>query len=130
MNADDVSRWLAAYVEAWKSYDPESIGALFSDRVTYRYYPHEEPLQGRDAVVASWLEERDDAGTYDADYRPVAIEGEAAVATGSSTYYAEPGGEIDRVYDNCFLIRFDGQGRCRDFTEWYVVRGRERLGAE
>ena len=130
MNAEDVSRWLAAYVEAWKSYDPESIGALFGDEVTYRYHPHEEPLRGREAVVASWLTDRDDTGTYDAVYGPVAIDGEAAVATGSSTYYAEPGGEIDRVYDNCFLIRFDDQGRCRDFTEWYVARPDERPRAE
>lgn len=130
MNAEDVSRWLAAYVEAWKSYDPESIGALFSDEVTYRYYPHTEPLRGREAVVASWLEERDDADTYGADYRAVAIEGEAAVATGSSTYYTKPRGEVDRVYDNCFLIRFDDQGRCQDFNEWFVIRPSERPGAE
>jgi hypothetical protein len=130
LNADDVSRWLAAYVEAWRSYDPESIGALFSDQVTYRYYPHQEPLRGREAVVASWLADRDEPGTYDAAYRPVAIDGDAAVATGSSTYYAGPGGEIDRVYDNCFLIRFDGGGRCRDFTEWFMAREPERTAAE
>lgn len=125
MNADSVGRWLVGYVEAWKSYDPESIGALFSEDALYRYHPHDEPLRGRGAVVASWLEDRDAAGTYDAEYRPVAIEGDAAVATGSSTYYERPGGEIDRVYDNCFVIRFDQQGRCREFTEWFVARDRE-----
>lgn len=125
MNAEDVSRWLAAYVEAWKSYDPESIGALFSEDVHYRYHPNDEPLQGREAVVASWLEDRDAPGTYEAEYRPVAIDGDVAVATGSSAYYERPGGEIDRVYDNCFVIRYDQQGCCREFTEWFVARDRD-----
>lgn len=125
MNADAVGRWLAAYVEAWKLYEPESIGALFSEDVLYRYHPHDEPLRGREAVVASWLEDRDAPGTYDAEYRAVAVDGEVAVATGSSTYYPRPGGEIDRVYDNCFVIRFDDQGRSREFTEWFVARDRK-----
>jgi hypothetical protein len=34
----------------------------------------------------------------------------------------EPGGAVDKVYDNCFVIRFDDEGRCREFTEWYVKR--------
>ncbi len=33
MNRSDVARWLDAYVEAWKTYDRDRIGALFSDRV-------------------------------------------------------------------------------------------------
>jgi ketosteroid isomerase-like protein len=69
-----VARWLAAYVEAWKSYDPEAIGELFSDDVEYRYHPYDEPIRGRAAVVESWLGEgdhetassRDPEGTYDA----------------------------------------------------------------
>jgi hypothetical protein len=44
------------------------------------------------------------------------------VARGSSTYRREPGGPVDRVYDNCFLLRFDDAGRCREFTEFYVRR--------
>jgi hypothetical protein len=130
MERDDVSRWLSAYVEAWKSYDGEAIGALFSDEVKYRYHPYDEPVEGRRAVVESWLgegdhegaSERDEEGTYDAFYEPVALDGNIAVATGSSTYTTEPGGPIDQVYDNCFVIRFDGDGRCREFTEWYVRR--------
>ena len=55
--------------------------------------------------------------------RPVAIDGDTAVATGSSTYTdCEPGGEVDKVYDNCFVIRFDDDGRCAEFTEWYMER--------
>ena len=130
MESANVSRWLSDYVQAWKSYDREAIAALFSDDVKYRYHPYDEPVEGRRAVVESWLgegghegaSERDQEGTYDASYEPVAVDGEVAVATGTSTYTKQPGGGIDRVYDNCFVIRFDGDGRCREFTEWFMER--------
>ena len=84
-----------AYVEAWKSYDREAIGALFSDDVSYRYHPYDEPVEGREAVVESWLGEgehegassRDEPGTYDASYEPVAVDGDVAVATGTQHLY-------------------------------------------
>ena len=55
-------------------------------------------------------------------YAPVAIDGDTAVATGSSTYFESPGGPVEKVYDNCFVMRFDGDGRCREFTEWFMER--------
>jgi hypothetical protein len=129
MEREDVDRWLAAYVAAWKSYGRNEIAALFSDDVTYRYHPYDEPLRGREAVVASWLGEDDDEdsapdpeGTYDASYATAAVDGDVAVATGSSVYRTTPGGPIDRTFDNCFVMRFDAAGRCREFTEWFIER--------
>jgi ketosteroid isomerase-like protein len=125
-----VDKWLEAYVEAWKSYDPEQIGALFADNVTYRYHPYDKPVIGREAVVESWLGEgdhpgastRDDEGTYDASYRTVAVDGDVAVATGTSSYSATPGGPVEKLFHNCFVMRFDADGRCTEYTEWYVQR--------
>jgi ketosteroid isomerase-like protein len=125
-----VAAWLDAYVAAWKSYDPEAIGALFTDDVKYRFHPYDDPVEGREAVVESWLGEgehegapgRDEEGTYNASYRPIAVDGDMAVASGSSTYTRGPGGPIDEIYDNCFVMRFDADGRCRDFTEWFMKR--------
>lgn len=83
-------------------------------------------------MVESWLGEGDhpdastpdEQGTYDADYRAVAVDGKVAVAVGTSTYRSERGGPVTDVYDNCFVIRFDDDGRCREFTEWFVKRPR------
>ena len=30
MNHDDLQVWLDAYVDAWRSYDPAAVGALFA----------------------------------------------------------------------------------------------------
>jgi ketosteroid isomerase-like protein len=130
MEKQDVARWLDDYVEAWKTYDRDGIAALFSDDVEYRYHPYDDPVRGRDAVVEAWLGEgdhegastRDAEGTYDATYEPVAVDGDVAVATGSSTYFEQPGGPVDKVYDNCYVMRFDGEARCREFTEWFMKR--------
>ena len=75
--------WLDRYVEAWMSYAPGDIAGLFSENITYRYHPYDEPIAGRDAVVASWLGQsasddastRDAPGTYEAEYSPVAVDG-------------------------------------------------------
>jgi ketosteroid isomerase-like protein len=130
MDRADVARWLDDYVEAWKTYDAERIAALFAEEVEYRYHPYNEPVMGRDAVIDSWLGEgeaegastRDEEGTYDASYEPVAVDGDVAVATGSSTYFEQPGGPIEKIYDNCYVMRFDADGRCREFTEWFMKR--------
>ena len=123
MERADVDRWLGDYVEAWKTYDRERIAALFSEDCRYSYRPYGDTVEGREAIVGSWLEDDpDEPGTYDARYRTIAIDGDLAVATGTSTYTEAPGGAVVRVFDNCFLIRFDADGRCREFTEFFIER--------
>ena len=39
------------------------------------------------------------------------------VVVGASTYTDPP-----VIYDNCWLVRFDSEGRCREFTEWFMER--------
>ena len=127
---EHVSRWLTDYVAAWKSYGRGDIEALFTEDVAYRFHPYDEPVRGRDAVVAAWLFETDDAaassrdepGTYEAEYRPIAVDGEVAVATGTSTYFSKPGGPVRTIYENCFVIRFAPDGRCSEFTEYFIER--------
>jgi ketosteroid isomerase-like protein len=130
MERGDVARWLADYVEAWRTYDPDRIAALFAEDVEYRYHPYDdEPVRGADSVADAWLgaghpgaSTRDEEGTYDASYRAVAVDGDVAVATGRSSYSETPDGPVVRVYENCFVMRFDEDGRCREFTEWYMQR--------
>jgi len=127
---ESAQAWLDGYVAAWKSYDADDIAALFAPDVHYRYYPSADWVVGRDAVVASWRGEqsgaqsssRDEPGTYDATYTAVAVDGDVVVATGATTYTARPGGPVTHVFDNCFVMRFDDEGRCREFTEYYTKR--------
>jgi ketosteroid isomerase-like protein len=116
-----VSRWLQEYVTAWETYDPQAIANLFSEHATYRYNPYDaEPVTGRDAIVANWLEYRDAPNTYKAEYHPIAVDGNTAVANGRSVYFEPDGKTLKRQYDNIFVLRFDDQGRCAEFTEWFM----------
>jgi hypothetical protein len=126
---EEVNRWLGRYIEAWKSYQRDQIEALFAEDISYRYHPYDDPIEGREAVVESWMGEGDDEdsssdepGTYEAFYRVVAADDDMAVAIGSSSYKESPDGPVVRVYDNCFVMRFDSEGRCREFTEWFMER--------
>ena len=130
MDRTDAQEWLDRYVAAWLSYDADDIASLFTEDVLYRYHPYDDPIVGREAVVASWLGEansdgastRDAPGTYAAQYEPVAVDGEIVVATGTSSYRERLDGPIVRVYHNCFVMRFDAEGRCQEFTEYYIRR--------
>ena len=130
MDHDTAQAWLDRYVAAWKSYDADEIAGLFSEDVRYRYYAHAPWIVGRNAVVASWLAEdtdsqgstRDEEGTYDAHYAPAAVDGDVVVATGTTTYTEKPGGRVTQTFDNCFVMRFDADDRCREFTEYYTKR--------
>lgn len=126
MNAAAVAAWLNAYSEAWRTYDPRAIGALFSEDAAYYYGPFDEPVRGREAIVASWLEQRDAPGTYDGQYVPLAMEGDLAVANGRSRYFEADGAALKTEFDNIFVLRFDTGGRCAEFREWYMERPKRR----
>jgi uncharacterized protein (TIGR02246 family) len=125
MDRATVQQWLNAYVQAWLTYDPQQIGALFAEDAVYRYSPYQEPLIGRDAIVASWLENRDAAGTYQAHYEPLAVDGDVAIAHGRSNYFEADGATSKDEFDNIFVIRFNTDGLCADFGEWYMRRPKQ-----
>ena len=119
MQLEAVTRWIDAYLDAWRSNDPESIAALFTEDATYAYDPWGEPLQGREAIVADWVSEPDEPESWEADYRPMLVHDDRSIVTGV-TRYAD-----GKVYSNLFVIDFDADGKCRAFTEWYMRHARE-----
>ena len=108
--------WLDRYVGAWRSGHPAAIEALFSADAEYFYGPYRDPVSGRDAIVKDWTTDPDAPGSWEAEYRPLAVDGDVAVATGESRY------TNGRTYSNIFVCRFDGDGRCTEFREWFMER--------
>ena len=119
MDTQAVADWLDGYSHAWGTYDPDEIGALFSEDAVYYFEPFEEPTRGRQAIVAAWLEDRDEAGTYEGSYRPLLVAGDQAVARGSSRYF-DTNGTVSKEFDNLIVLRFDADGRCAEYREWYM----------
>lgn len=124
VDAEMVQRWLDAYAHAWLTYDPDEIGALFAEDAEYRYHPWDEGdrvVRGREQIVANWLENRDKAGTYRGEYKPLLVQGNRAIAEGMSWYYTDDTQTtLDRAFYNLWVLRFNDAGECRSFTEWYM----------
>jgi ketosteroid isomerase-like protein len=123
MDRADVQAWLDRYVEAWRTNDRTQVESLFTEDATYRYRPYagdRHASLGREAIVQAWLEEGDPPGSWRAEYGVFAVDGDRAVATGRSEYLASDKGPA-RVYHNAFLLRFAPDGRCAEFTEYYML---------
>ena len=136
MTRDDVQAWLGRYIAAWETYDEGAIGDLFTEDAAYRFHPSDEPIVGRRAIVASWVDSggdasaRDEPGTWEARYEPYVVADDRAVAIGTSRYFTDASRSTVRdVYDNAFLLEFGRDGRCRSFTELYVARPADRREA-
>ena len=58
---------------------------------------------------------------YDAQYEPIAIGTDGLVVTQGRTHYFDAEtGETSVEYDNVWVLRFDVDGRCSEFHEWYA----------
>ncbi|HVN55402.1 MAG TPA: nuclear transport factor 2 family protein [Anaerolineaceae bacterium] len=118
MDSKTVENWVEGYTQAWNSNDPADIGALFSEDARYYTSPFvETPWRGRDAIIQHWLQGKDEPGSFRFRYEVLAAAGDTGVMRGW-TLYLQP----QREYANIWVIRFDDQGRCREFTEFFMQR--------
>ncbi|PRY31415.1 nuclear transport factor 2 family protein [Pseudosporangium ferrugineum] len=114
-NLDAVTAWVDRYRTAWESNDPEDIGGLFAEDAAYFTEPWAEPWRGRDAIVAGWLEHRDEPGTTTFEWHPLIITDDLAVIEATTHYTSPP-----RTYSNMWVLRLDIGGQARQFTEWWM----------
>jgi hypothetical protein len=106
MDRSAFAGWLERYVDAWRLNDAAAIGDLFSADARYAYDPFEEAVVGRPAIVASWL------------------------AHGRTRYLTDDRSAVDREFANVFVCRFDAEGRCREYTEYYMRKRPEAVPEE
>ena len=119
IDVDGLGAWLDRYVAAWESNDRATIESLFSEDATYFAEPYDPTYRGAAAIADVWLENPDAEGTWSASYKPLLAADDVGVGSGTSTYFDDQGG-VDHVYHNVFVLRFDEQGRCSEYREWYM----------
>ena len=118
---DVASAWVDAYVRAWRSNDPDDIGKLFTDDARYLASPAGDPVKGRDAIVAWWLQNADGPEDASFSFDVIGIDGTRAFVQGVTVYRAG-GDEPERTYDNLWVIDHTDDGRVSSYTEWYIRR--------
>ena len=115
MDSMALEAWLEGYVRAWETNDPEDVGGLFTEDARYYTAPFREPWRGRDGIVAGWLERKDEPGTWSFRHEVLAIAGDLGFVRGWTTYLNPP-----TEYSNLWMIRLAPDGRCAEFTEWWM----------
>lgn len=121
MDSAQVGAWVAGYERAWRTAGTSGLDALFTADATYLQGPYRAPVVGLPAIAAMWDAERDgpDEG-FEMAYEVVAVDGDTAVARLWVRYLEGTA----REYQDLWILRFAGDGRCRYFEEWPVAAPR------
>lgn len=113
--SERLNAWMDGYVHAWTENDPEAIAALFTQDAIYDPQTSGGEWDGVDEIVERWIEIEDHPENWEFQWLPIVENDELAVVVGNTRYLNPP-----MVYRNLFVIRFDENGLCNDFTEWYI----------
>jgi len=126
LTKDEIATWLEAHDAAWRAADHDAIADLFSDHAVYHLGPFEEswrglagPFRGRDAIAAGWLAGGIEGERFQIESEILAIDGQRAVVNRRITYL-EADGSVESRWDTCWVVDFDGAGRCSEYREWFV----------
>jgi uncharacterized protein (TIGR02246 family) len=117
MDINDYKEWIEGYIRAWNSNDPDEIGSLFAEDGRYFTGPFEEPWEGRQGIVEGWLKNQDEPGTFKFRYEIQAFSGNTGAMQGWTTYLNPL-----KEYSNLWVMKFNQQGECYEFTEWWKKR--------
>jgi ketosteroid isomerase-like protein len=112
---DQLDAWIQAYVRAWNSNDPRDIGALFTETANYFPEPFAKPWHGQEEIVARWLGRKDEPGETEFQWEALAVTPDVAIVQGTTVYRSPPW-----TYSNLWVIRLADDGRCAEFTEWWM----------
>lgn len=113
MDRAGFEQWIAAYERAWRTAGTAPLGELFSEDASYRMSPYAEVARGLAAIGELWEDERVGPDEQFAiSHEVIAVEGDTAVARIEVAY-----GD-GKQYRDLWVVRFDTDGRCREFEEW------------
>jgi SnoaL-like protein len=119
---EDVAAWLTGYERAWCTAGTAPLGELFTEGATYRMSPYEDAATGLAEIGALWERERQGPDEeFAMTHEIVAADGDTAVVKLEVQY----GGPERLQYRDLWILRFAGDGRCREFEEWPFWPGQQ-----
>lgn len=119
MDEKQFQTWLEAYGRAWEEGDAAAAAALFAPDAAYYETPFDPPMTGREAIIAYWQE---GAASAQRDvrfqYKALAVAGDLGLNHWTAAFTRVPSGVRVRL-DGVMAVRFDTDGRCVEFREWW-----------
>lgn len=124
-----IDAWLANYGRAWQARDPITFSELFAADAAYYWTPFREPQLGREAITTAVRAAF--SGQRDIHFSFRVLAGSAApyVAHWTCEFTRISSGRQATV-DGIFVLRFDDQGQCAEFREWWHSDESERSSVE
>jgi hypothetical protein len=116
---DAVTAWIGNYRTAWESNEPGDIGDLFAEDAAYFTEPYAKPWLGRKQIVRKWLKRADKPGTTDFEWHPLIVTDELAIIEATTNY-------PKKTFSNLWVLRLDGSGQARQFTEWWMQHPKDK----
>ena len=110
----DIERWVAAYVDAWRSPGTDALAELFTPDATYIQGPYRAPVTGLAAIARIWDEERPEGERFDITHEVVASEGATSVVRVQVDYHAPR----EQQWRDLWMVVLDSDGLCTHFEEW------------
>ena len=115
MDRAQVSRWVDAYEQVWRTVGTDRLAEVFTPDVSYRPSPWKEPIRGLEELARFWDRAREGADERFTMARDVvAVDDKTAVVRLVVDYLEEAPGQ----WRDLWVIEFDDDGRCRSFEEW------------
>ena len=115
MDRAQVSRWVDAYEQVWRTVGTDRLAEVFTLDVSYRPSPWKEPIRGLEELARFWDRAREGADERFTMARDVvAVDDKTAVVRLAVDYLEEAPGQ----WRDLWVIEFDDDGRCRSFEEW------------
>ena len=122
MTSEQFSDWLARYRRAWETGDPDAVVQLFTPDATYVETPFSEPMCGRAAIRAYWIEgARDGQRGVKFAAQPVALVDGTGYARWQARFTRVSGGAAVEL-DGMLAAGLAADGLCREFREWWHRR--------
>ena len=113
-----VDAWIEELRRGWSAGEPDAIGKLFSETVVYRASPFEEPLVGRDRVVAHWREELSGVNKALVDFSFPLIDGDRVAV---EWWAVVTRGGIVTTDSGALVLEFTGS-LCSRLHEYWMLR--------
>jgi ketosteroid isomerase-like protein len=115
MDRNHVTRWVAAYEQAWRAPGTDALATIFTAEASYLQGPYRAPVIGLAAIARMWEHERDGPDeVFRMTSDVVAFDGDTAVAR-VEVHYGDP---VQQEYRDLWIMRFAEDGRCHTFEEW------------
>jgi hypothetical protein len=122
LSLDYFSDWLHRYFEAWVSNDPAEVSSLFSEEAVYFYGPFQEPMRGKESIVANWIANPGKQAEVVYRFEALATQDDLGIAHWNVRFRKASGRRTRYEIDGILVLRFNSALECVEHREWFSSR--------